>query len=206
MKDKTVGSAGYHLKVYSLSNKTTKVTEKELIRGCQEKDRKSQQRVYELYSPKMLGVCKRYMKDPMAAEDVLVEAFFKVFTKIDQYLGEGSFEGWIRRIVVNEALMHLRKRKPTEMTPEPLESDAKTSLTAQDSLEASDILSLLDQLPTGYRTIFNLYVIEGYKHREIAEKMNISINTSKSQLILAKKRMRELIHQQNQVGRQRPAI
>lgn len=142
----------------------------------------------------------------MAAEDVLVEAFFKVFTKIDQFQGEGSFEGWIRRIVVNESLMHLRKRKPTENALEPLESDAKTSLTMQDSLEAADILALLNQLPNGYRTIFNLYVIEGYKHREIAEKLNISINTSKSQLILAKKRMRDLVNQQNRVGRRRPAV
>jgi len=182
------------------------VTEKELIRGCQQKNRQMQQRVYEKYSPKMLGVCKRYLKDPMAAEDALVEAFFKVFTKIDQFQGAGSFEGWIRRIVVNESLMHLRKRKPTELGFEPLESDAKTVLTVQDTLEAEDILALLAKLPKGYRTVFNLYVIEGYKHREIAEKLEISINTSKSQLILAKKKMQDLVNQQNRVGRQRPAI
>ncbi|NNE30421.1 MAG: sigma-70 family RNA polymerase sigma factor [Saprospiraceae bacterium] len=181
------------------------MTEKELIRGCQQKDRQAQQLAYDRYSPKMFGVCKRYFRNSMEAEDALVEGFFKVFTKIDQFHGQGSFEGWIRRIIVNEALMVIRKRKPTEHGPEPMEGDARTTLTVEDELEAADILRLLDKLPTGYRTIFNLYVIEGYKHREIAELLNISINTSKSQLILAKKRMRELVTEQNQVGPSRPA-
>lgn len=181
------------------------MTEKELIRGCQQANRKAQQAVYDLYSPKMFAVCKRYMKDPMAAEDVLVEGFFKVFTKIGQYSEAGSFEGWIRRIMVNEALMHIRKKKPTETAFEPLEADAKTVTNVQDELQEKEILSLLSLLPPGYRTIFNLYVIEGYKHREIAELLNISINTSKSQLILAKKRMKELVINQNRMGPQRPA-
>ena len=142
----------------------------------------------------MMGVCLRYV-GPSDAEDVLVEAFFKVFSNLDNFKGEGSFAGWIRRIVVNEALMHLRKRKrqPNTTEVENAIGLSNKEYNAQDSLQADDILLLLDQLPTGYRTVFNLYVLEGYKHREIAEILDISINTSKSQLILAKQRMREML-------------
>ncbi len=176
------------------------MTEKELIKGCLKQDRKAQQMLYEQLSPRMLSVCKRYVKSTQNAEDVMVEAFFKVFTKIEQYGDKGSFEGWVRKIMVNESLMFLRKRKPTENAFEPRESDAQQTLNIQDDLEARDILKLLNQLPNGYRTIFNLYVIEGFKHREIAEKLSISINTSKSQLILAKKKMRELLVKNNYPG------
>lgn len=151
-------------------------------------------------APTMLSVCRRYVKSIQNAEDVMVEGFFKAFTKIDQFKDQGSFEGWVRKIMVNESLMFLRKRKPTETAYEPREGDAKQTLNVHDDLEAQDILNLLEQLPTGYRTIFNLYVIEGFKHREIAEKLKISINTSKSQLILAKKRMRELLIANNYPG------
>lgn len=142
----------------------------------------------------MLGVCRRYVKDPMEAEDVLVEGFFKVMTKIDSYSGEGSFEGWIRRVIINESLMHLRKnsqlRYAEEINPD---LDYREEPTVLDEIAAEEILALLDELPPGYRTVFNLYVVEGYKHREIAEELGISINTSKSQLILAKQRMEELV-------------
>lgn len=142
----------------------------------------------------MLGLCTRYV-GVSDAEDVLVDAFFKVFDNLDSYKNEGSFAGWIRRIVVNEALMFLRKRKRRPHTDEITASLAvkDTRYTAEDLLQAEDILEVLEQLPEGYRTVFNLYVIEGYKHREIADLLGISINTSKSQLILARKRMRELL-------------
>ena len=148
----------------------------------------------------MFGLCKRYLKKREDAEDVLVEGFFKVLTKLDQYSGKGSFEGWIRRIMVNEALMHLRKNKNLKMTLEINDYYLKTMVTVEDELQAADILNLLDRLPTGYRTVFNLYVLEGYKHREIAEMLDISINTSKSQLILAKKRMQGLVKLQEFSG------
>lgn len=143
----------------------------------------------------MFGVCRRYMKSAQDAEDVLVEAFYKVLTKLEQYQGKGSFEGWIRRIVVNEALMFLRKQHNFRFTVELNEADEATPARAAQKLATEDILSLLSQLPTGYRTVFNLYVLEGHKHREIAELLDISINTSKSQLILAKRRMQELLAQ-----------
>lgn len=170
------------------------MTERELIQACKKQNRRAQQELYDRYSPKMFGVCRRYVKNAEEAEDVLVEAFFKVLTKLKMYSGEGSFEGWIRRIVVNESLMNLRKNQKLKMNVEINPNlDRPTKLTIEDELAAEDILNLLEQLPTGYRTIFNLYIIEGYKHREIAELLGISINTSKSQLILARKRMQELV-------------
>ncbi|MCR9290928.1 sigma-70 family RNA polymerase sigma factor [Saprospiraceae bacterium] len=173
------------------------MTEIELIQACKNKNPRAQKLLWEKYSPNMFGVCKRYVKNLEDAEDVLVEGFFKVMTKIDMYSGNGSFEGWIRRIVVNEALMFLRKKHNFNRTVEINDNlDHKTTVTIEDELQAQDILNLLSKLPTGYRTVFNLYVIEGYKHREIAEELGISINTSKSQLILAKKRLGILVNKQ----------
>lgn len=167
--------------------------EQQIIEMCRRNDRKAQKVLFERYSPKMFGVCMRYVKNREDAEDVLIEGMYKVMANIKTYKSEGSFEGWIRRIVVNEALMWLRKKHNFRMTVEISNIDIKTTITAQDHLQEQDILKLLDRLPTGYRTVFNLYVIEGFKHREIAEMLGISINTSKSQLILAKKRLRAMI-------------
>lgn len=145
----------------------------------------------------MWGVVRRYMKDSPAGEDVMVEAFYKVFSKLNTFKHNGSFEGWIRRIVVNECLMKLRKRKTLNLNIEVNNLQiAQDSPSAEDNLYESDILQLLSKLPDGYRTVFNLYVIEGFKHREIAEQLGISINTSKSQLILAKKKLKELVQSQ----------
>ena len=183
----------YRMKV--INRKSSPVTEQELIQACREEDRRAQKMLYERYSPVMFGVCKRYLKTREDAEDVLVEAFFKVLTNIHQYKGAGSFEGWIRRIVVNESLMFIRRRHNFSMTVEINNIDAPAPAKAIGRLAEQEILRLLDQLPTGYRTVFNLYVVEGYKHREIGDMLGISINTSKSQLILARKRMQELLEQ-----------
>ena len=171
------------------------MTEQEIIQGCRKQNRQAQQALYDKYSPKMFGVCKRYVKNYQDAEDVLVDGLFKAMTKIDMFKGEGSFEGWIRRIVVNEALMHLRKNHNFKLTVEISNIEIKSIMTVEDELMAQDIINLMDKLPVGYRTVFNLYVLEGYKHREIAEQLGISINTSKSQLILAKKRMQNLVRE-----------
>jgi RNA polymerase sigma-70 factor, ECF subfamily len=171
------------------------VTENELIKGCQKNNRKAQKMLYELHSPVMFGICMRYVKNREDAEDVMIEGFFKVMTNIHQFKGAGSFQGWIRRIMVNESLMFLRKQHNFRMTVEVSNIEIKSQITIEDELSAQDILNLLEKLPTGYRTVFNLYVLEGFKHREIAEILGISINTSKSQLILAKKRMQSLVKQ-----------
>ena len=168
-------------------------TEQEMVAGCKAQDRRAQRAVYDRYSPLMLAVARRYLPRDADAEDVLMDAFFKVFDKIGSFKEDGSFEGWIRRIVVNESLMHLRKKhalkRATDLT-EVNPSSFAVGARATEKLAEADILALLDKLPIGYRTVFNLYVVEGYKHREIADMMGISINTSKSQLILAKKRLR----------------
>lgn len=145
----------------------------------------------------MYGVCRRYVKTVEDAEEVLVTAMYKAITKVEKYSGKGSFEGWIRKIVVNEALMFLRSRHNFQPTVELNDRDLPTEVTIEAELAAKDLVLLVEALPTGYRTVFNLFVIEGYKHREIADMLGISINTSKSQLILAKQRLREMISKQH---------
>ena len=168
------------------------MTENEIIEGCQNQSRQAQKALYDHFSPIMFGVCKRYCKNREDAEDVLVNGLFKAINNIHQFRGGGSFEGWIRRIIVNEALMFLRKRQKITIEIEDYHVTPPRG-TIEDELAAQDILSLLEALRIGYRTVFNMYVLDGMKHREIAEALGISINTSKSQLILAKKRMQTLL-------------
>ncbi len=174
------------------------MTESELMEGCIALDPRAQKKLYDRYAPKMLGVCRRYIGAKEDAEDALSEGFFKVFTHINQFNRAGSFEGWIRRIMVNESLMFLRKKGnlKIEAAPEWETLDHSVPVSVEHELAAADILKLLEKLPVGYRTVFNLYVIEGYKHIEIAELLNISIHTSKSQLVQAKERLRRLLTEQ----------
>jgi RNA polymerase sigma factor (sigma-70 family) len=167
--------------------------ERELIESCRKKDRRAQQYLYERYGPMLFAVCKRYVMRKEDAEDVLVEAFFKIFTHLEQYKAEGSFEGWMRRITANEALMFLRRRNLFQFDIEIGDMDFAEANSIHSDLAASDILNLLGKLPTGYRTVFNLYVMEGFKHREIADMLGISINTSKSQLILARRKLQAML-------------
>ena len=164
-----------------------------LIAACRRQSPLAQRTLYERYAPVMLGICRRYLRRREDAEDVLLEGFFRIFSKIGQYTGEGNFEGWMKRIMVNQCLMFLRKNDALRGALEIQHYDRPKPARVEGQLTEHRILQLLDQLPEGYRTIFNLYVIEGYKHREIAEELGISINTSKSQLIAARKRMAELV-------------
>ena len=172
------------------------MTEAAVIQALKEDNRQVQKWLYNKYSRLFLGIARRYVIIHEDAEDVLLEAFFKIFKNIGQFSGNGSFEGWMKRIVINESLMFIRKNHNFKLQVEISNVEIKTKISVQDELQAQDILKLLEKLPTGYRTVFNLYVIEGFKHREIAEKLGISINTSKSQLILAKKRLKDLILKQ----------
>lgn len=168
--------------------------EHDLVRGCSHGDRHAQQRLFDLYSPRMYGICRRYLKNTMQAEDVLVMAFTKVFERIGQFKGEGSFEGWIRRITVNEALTALRKSRV--MTVETDLEHAEYALdyeSLSDHLEAEDLLRLIEQLPPGYRIVFNMYAIDGYSHKEIAEQLGITENTSKSQLSRARVYLQKML-------------
>ena len=170
------------------------MTTDELLLRLREQDRNAQKWLYERYSPLMFSVCKRYLRSREDAEEALVSGFFKVFSQIDGFAGAGSFEGWVRRIMVNECLMTLRKNQPLVFPGDEVElPDHPDSFNIEADISAREILELLDLLPHGYRTVFNLYVLEGFKHIEIAEALGISINTSKSQLILAKSKLRNLL-------------
>jgi RNA polymerase sigma factor (sigma-70 family) len=161
--------------------------DQEWIEGCKKGDSTAQRNVFDHYSGKMYAVCCRYLKDKMEAEDVLVTAFTKAFERIGQFKSEGSFEGWIRRIVVNESLTWLRQHKHMQLETEISAVDYEVDYPMlDDHLHAEDLLKLIDGLPTGYKAVFNLYAIEGYSHKEIAELLGINENTSKSQLSRAR--------------------
>ena len=170
--------------------------ERELVLGCRRNDRGSQRRLYDAFAGRMLVVCLRYTKDRADAEDVLQDAFVKVFEKIHTYRFEAPLRGWIRAIVVNTALNHLRSRKPWQFT-EDLNGSAAQELdpasTPISGLQLNELLGLIGQLPTGCRTIFNLYAIEGYSHSEIAAMLGISEGTSKSQYSRARYLLQKLL-------------
>lgn len=170
--------------------------ELEWIEGCRKGDSRAQEKVYGTYAGRMFAVCCRYLRDRQVAEDVLVMAFTKAFRSIDQYRGEGSFEGWIRRIVVNQALMELRRRKARFGEVElPVTAPGLHSLP-DDALDHSDLLALVASMPTGYRTVFNLYAVEGYSHREIADLLSIDEGTSKSQFSRARNYLKSKIEEE----------
>jgi len=161
--------------------------ENQLIKACIEKDGKAQREIYERYAPKMYPLCLRYVQGSSQAEDVLVTGFMKVFDKIHTYSGQGSLGAWIRRVIINEALSYLRKNKTMYLEVDIEAADRQPDLQfVQDHLQTEDLLQMVGELPMGYRTVFNLYAIEGYNHREISEKLGISENTSKSQLSRAR--------------------
>jgi RNA polymerase sigma factor (sigma-70 family) len=171
--------------------------EDELVAGCRGKNRRAQQQVYTAYSGKMYALCCRYVKNKMEAEDVLVTAFTKVFDKVDQFKSEGSFEGWIRRIMVNECLTWIRKNRAMYIETDLEKADYEPDYNSlSDHLEAEELMRLTQQLPAGYQLVFNLYAIDGYSHKEIAEQLNISENTSKSQLSRARTYLQKLLAQQ----------
>ena len=170
------------------------MNETTLLERLKVQDPVAQKWLYDRYSPLLFSVCRRYLRSREDAEEALISGLFKVFSQIESYSGLGSFEGWIRRIVVNEALMSLRKSRYLVFPGDEMQiPDKADSFSIEADMSAREILELLDQLPNGYRTIFNLYVIEGFKHQEIADMLGISINTSKSQLILAKDKLRNLL-------------
>lgn len=161
--------------------------ENDWIEGCKRQNREAQRSLYEFYSGKMYTLCCRYIKDKMEAEDVLVMAFTKIFERIDQYKGDGSFEGWIRKVMVNESLSYLRKNKNMYLETDIEAADREPNFENLESqLEADDLMKMIEELPTGYRIVFNLFAIDGYSHQEIADHLGISENTSKSQLSRAR--------------------
>lgn len=163
------------------------VFDRKFITACIEGDLHLQRQLYNSFSPTMFGICLRYSADYHSAEDILQEGFIKVFSRLDGFRHEGSFEGWMKRIFVNTAIEYYRKGlKFNQLSDLEVVQDFVAEDDAFQNLLAKDLLMLIQKLPTGYRTIFNLYAIEGYSHREISELLNISVGTSKSQLARAR--------------------
>lgn len=176
-----------------------KMNEEQLVERCLKKDPLAQKQLFEFYSKKMMGVCLRYSKDFDDAQDILQMGFVKVFEKLELYTYQGSLEGWIRRVIVNTALDNIRKNKKflknieIDRVDYQLQNEDENVL---DSLSARDLLKVIQAMPTGFKTVFNMFAIEGYSHKEIAEELNISVSTSKSQFSRARvylqKKIKEL--------------
>ena len=183
------------MKIHNLEGLSNQmINEADLIEGCIKGERKMQQELYDRFASKMYGVCLRYAGNTEEAEDILQEGYIKIFKKIGSYRGEGSFEGWIRRIFVNTAIEHFRRKTYLQPITEKEESTVEgTYLTVLDNLAEKDIIGLVQQLSPGYRTVFNMYVVEGYPHKQIAEILGISEGTSKSQLSRAKLILQDLV-------------
>lgn len=166
--------------------------ERELIELAVENNRHAQHRLYSKFSPKMLSVCRQYIKDLHQAEDVMITAFMKVFTNLKNFEHKGNFEGWIRRIMINECISYIRvHKKVTFIEDENYMEERYNNIESQFSVE--DIQFLIDNLPDGYKMVFNLYCIEGFKHQEIAAMLGINEGTSKSQLSHARKMLQNTI-------------
>lgn len=161
--------------------------DKILIKKATAGNREAQKWLYDTYAPKMLSVCRQYVKDLHFAEDVMVGGFVKVFKHLATFKYEGSFEGWIRRIMVRESITYLRKSQPIVYDDALVDYSSDTHITADSELDVEQIQLLIDALPEGYRIVFVLFSIEGYKHSEIAKMLHISESTSKSQLFKGRK-------------------
>ncbi|WP_069660891.1 RNA polymerase sigma factor [Arcticibacter eurypsychrophilus] len=159
----------------------------DLLDGCRQEDPHTQELLYKLMASKMLGVCMRYARDQFQAEDMLQLGFVKVFKKVKDFREEGSFEGWIRRVILNTAIEVYRKeQKHLNIVDLADVHDAPQQMFNMDGLEVKDLLAMIQELSAGYRLVFNLYAIEGYSHKEIAEQLGISEGASKSQLSRAR--------------------
>ena len=177
--------------------------EENLITACRKMHRDSQRKVYELMAPKLYHTCKRYLKSQEEIEEAVADAFFTIFTKLDQLKETRAFEAWARKIAVNMCLLALKKKVNFNIYIEDMANSAEPAGQQDAALEEEDLLNLLKYLPEGCRTIFNLFAIEGYSHKEIATMLNISEGTSKSQLNVSRSKLKELvnnIYYQNQIS------
>jgi RNA polymerase sigma factor (sigma-70 family) len=162
--------------------------DEDFIERCLNNDPKSQGELYKRFAPKMFGICLRYTRNRMEAEDILQEGFIKVFRYLKDYRNDGSLEGWVRRTMVNTAINFYNKKAKYQKDisldkTEPINHDEESAI---DKMSAKELLEYIQELPDGYKMVFNLSIIEGYTHKEIGEMLNISENTSKSQLSRAR--------------------
>lgn len=173
--------------------------EEKLLKGCYQNNHTSQKELFEHFATQLYHIANRYVNNSSEAEDIVAVAFTRVFKKINSFSwqGIGSFEAWIRRIAVNECLMYLRKRHNFNLLTSLEEVQLHSDLQPLAALHAEDILTMVSQLPTGYRTVFNLYVVEGYNHAEIARQLEISEGTSRSQLLKAKEQLKKMLENES---------
>lgn len=164
------------------------MTDNQLVEACKKGDSRAQQELFNRFAGKMMALCSRYARRSEEAQDMLQEGFIKVFDKLEQYKGEGALGGWIRMIMINTALIHLRKDKNWHMREDLTEVTEfnQHDFGVLEELAAEDLLKLIQELPPGYKVVFNLFAIEGYSHKEIAEQLSISESTSKTQFHKAK--------------------
>ncbi|MCB9257033.1 MAG: sigma-70 family RNA polymerase sigma factor [Chitinophagales bacterium] len=173
----------------------------EIIKSCQRFEEQGQEKLYHLFSKTLFGICLRYGRDYNEAEDMLQEAFIKIFRKIDKYDFSGSFPAWLSRLVSNNCIDMLRKKSNLyTITEEKAYAIPSSMLSAMDKLNEENLLEIIQALPIGYRTVFNMYVIEGYSHKEIADRLEINEGTSKSQLNRARNLLqKKILELQNEV-------
>jgi RNA polymerase sigma factor (sigma-70 family) len=175
------------------------VSDSDLIQGCLAGDRKMQELLYQRFSPKMYAVCLRYSNSADDARDLLQEGFIKVFKNLEKFRSEGSFEGWIRRIFVNTSIEHFRRATTMQSVTEAHENTFEDKeWNAFDNLAEKDVIKMIRDLSPGYKQVFNMYVVEGYSHKEIGELLGISEGTSKSQLARAKMILQKMIRDKAQ--------
>ena len=169
--------------------------EEHLVKLLKKQHNRTQKQVYEMYAERMYINCLRYINNEQDAESIVNHAFYKVFANIDsfEYKGGVSFEAWIRRIVINETLMFIRQNRRIQYIDDVTNIDSQINTNPSRKMEVEDYLILIQSLPLGFRTVFNLYAIEGYSHQEIAEKLNISESTSRSQLTRAREVLKEKV-------------
>lgn len=180
---------------YNLTNQSNHIpSENDLIQGCIDGDRQMQEHLYKRFASKMYGVCLRYVANADDANDILQEGFIKVYKNLDKFRREGSFEGWVRRIFVNTAIEQFRKKVKLYNVDEVQENTIEDKeLSALDLLATKDIINIVNELSPGYKAVFNLHVIEGFSHKEIADMLGITEGTSKSQLARAKGVLKKIV-------------
>ena len=171
-------------------------TEKELLKACLQGDRLAQRDIFNMYAGKMMAVCVRYSRHRLEAEDIFQDAFVKVFTHLAEFESTGSFEGWVRRIIINTAIKNNQKKSVSheEIGLEHYKEDS-AGPEVFSLLSEEELIKLISSLPDGYRMVFNLYAIEGYSHKEISELFNIEESTSRSQLLKARRMLQEKVHE-----------
>lgn len=178
------------------------MTEEQIVKECISGNALAQKKFYDLFAKKMMGVCLRYTNNYEEAQDVLQDGFIKVFSKLPDFVNKGSLEGWVRRIMVNTALDQYRKNKKFQKDVEidSVSFKLEKSEFILETINAEDLLKIVRTIPEGYRVVFNLFAIEGYSHKEIADKLGVTESTSKSQYSRAKKMLRRLLVENNIVA------